>query len=82
MISPATKLTAVIGDPIIHSLSPLLHNKIYEDEKVDAVMLAFGNPSVEKLVAAIRALPIHFAAVTMPHKQTIMTFLDKIDDVA
>jgi len=81
-ISPATKLTAVIGDPIVHSLSPLLHNKIYEQEKVDAVMLAFGNPSVEKLVAAMRALPIHLAAVTMPHKQTIMPLLDVVDSVA
>ena len=80
--SPATKLTAVIGDPIVHSLSPLLHNKVYEEEKVDAVMLAFGNPSVEKLVAAMRALPIHLAAVTMPHKQTIMPLLDVVDSVA
>ena len=79
MISPATKLTAIMGDPVSHSLSPLLHNKIYEDEGVDAVMLAFGNPSIEKLIAAMRALPIHLAAVTMPHKQTIMPFLDEID---
>ncbi|MEK9153904.1 MAG: shikimate dehydrogenase [Patescibacteria group bacterium] len=80
--SPATKLTAVIGDPVIHSLSPLLHNKIYENEKIDAVMLAFGNPSIEKLIAAMRALPIHLAAVTMPHKQTIMPLLDEIDEAA
>lgn len=81
-ISPATKLTAIIGNPVTHSLSPLLHNKIYADEGIDAVMLAFGNPSIEKLVAAIRALPIHMSAVTMPHKQTIMPLLDTIDDVA
>ncbi|OGG79612.1 shikimate dehydrogenase [Candidatus Kaiserbacteria bacterium RIFCSPLOWO2_01_FULL_54_13] len=79
MISPATKLTAVIGEPVGQSLSPLLHNKIYADEGIDAVMLAFGNPSIEKLVAAVRALPIHLAAVTMPHKQTIMPLLDEID---
>lgn len=79
MISPATKLTAVFGDPVTHSLSPLLHNKIYAEEEVDAVMLAFGNPSIEKLVAAMRALPIHLAAVTMPHKQTIIPLLDRVD---
>ena len=77
--SPATRLTAVIGDPVTQSLSPLLHNKVYENEGIDAVMLAFGNPSIEKLVAAMRALPIHLAAVTMPHKQTIMPFLDEIE---
>ncbi|OGG57571.1 shikimate dehydrogenase [Candidatus Kaiserbacteria bacterium RIFCSPHIGHO2_01_FULL_55_17] len=81
-ISPATKLTAIIGDPVTHSLSPLLHNALYAKEGVDAVMLAFGNPSIEPLVAAIRALPVHLAAVTMPHKQTIMPLLDEIDEVA
>jgi shikimate dehydrogenase len=45
-------------------------------------MLAFGNPSIEVLVSAIRALPIHLAAVTMPHKQTIMPLLDEIDSEA
>ncbi len=80
--SPATKLTAVFGDPVTHSLSPALHNAIYENENVDAVMLAFGNPSIEKLVAGMRALPIHLAAVTMPHKQTIMPLLDEIDETA
>ena len=82
MITPATKLTAVIGDPVSQSLSPTLHNELYAREGVDAVMLAFGNPSIEKLVAAIRALPIHLAAVTMPHKQTIMPLLDEIDATA
>lgn len=78
-LSPKTKLTAVIGDPVSQSLSPLLHNAIYKNEGIDAVMLAFGNPSVEKLVSAMRALPIHLAAVTMPHKQTIIPLLDDID---
>lgn len=76
--SPATKLTAIFGDPVTHSFSPLLHNAIYADEGADAVMLAFGNPSIEKLIAAMRSLPIHLAAVTMPHKQTVMPLLDDI----
>lgn len=80
--SPETKLTAVIGDPVTHSLSPLLHNAVYAELKVDAVMLAFGNPSIHKLVDAIRTLPIHLAAVTMPHKQSIMPLLDVIDATA
>lgn len=82
MISPSTKLTAVFGDPVTHSLSPLLHNAFYQRENVDAVWLAFGNASIEPLIAAMRALPIHLAAVTMPHKQTIMPLLDEIDATA
>src|SRR3989338_9273109 len=78
-ITNATKLTTLIGHPVTSSLSPILHNAVYEREKIDAIMLAFGNPAIEPLIAAMRALPIHLAAVTMPHKQTIMPFLDDID---
>ena len=81
-ISPRTKLTAIFGNPVTHSLSTLLHNAIYERENIDAKMLAFGNASVEPLVEAMRALPIHLAAVTMPHKQTIMPLLNEIDEEA
>lgn len=81
-ITNKTSLTAVIGNPITHSMSPLIHNAIYEKEGIDAVMLAFGNPSIEKLVGAIRTLPIHMAAVTMPHKQTLIPLLDSVSDDA
>src|SRR3989344_1791603 len=81
-ITNKTSLTAVIGNPITHSMSPLIHNAIYEREGIDAVMLAFGNPSIEKLVGAIRALPIHLVAVTMPHKQTLIPLLDSISQDA
>jgi len=80
--SPATRLTAIFGDPVTHSLSPLLHNALYERESIDAVMLAFANKEIAPLIAAMRALPIHLAAVTMPHKQSIMPLLDEIDPVA
>ena len=81
-ISAATKLTAVVGNPVRHSLSPVLHNTIYANEKVDAVMLAFENASIETLVGAIRALPIGLTAVTIPHKQKIIPLLDEVDPVA
>lgn len=81
-ITNKTSLTAVIGNPITHSMSPLIHNAIYERDGIDAVMLAFGGPSMEKFVDAIRTLPIHMAAVTMPHKQTLIPLLDSISDDA
>lgn len=81
-ISPKTKLAAIMGLPVEHSLSPVLHNAIYKEENVDAVMLAFGSPDISGLIAAMRTLPIYLAAVTMPHKQTIMPLLDKIDGTA
>lgn len=81
-ISALTKLTAVIGNPIRHSLSPLLHNSIYAKEGIDAVMLAFENASVERLIEAVRALSVELTAVTLPHKQAIFPCLDEVDGVA
>jgi shikimate dehydrogenase len=81
-ISAHTKLTAVIGNPIGHSLSPLLHNEIYVREDVDAVMLAFQNPNIGELVSAIRALPIHLTAITLPHKESVIQLLDEVDKKA
>jgi len=81
-ISAHTKLTAVIGNPIGHSLSPLLHNEIYVREDVDAVMLAFQNASITELVSAIRALPIHLTAITLPHKESVIPLLDEVDEKA
>lgn len=81
-ITSKTKLTAVIGYPIKHSLSPALHNELYAREHVDAVMLAFANPDINALVSAIRALPVHLCAVTLPHKQAIIPLIDEVDERA
>ena len=79
MITTSTKLIVVIGHPINHSFSPFLHNAIYEKEGVDAVMLAFDVEKIESFVAAMRTLPIHLAAVTLPHKETVMAHVDAVD---
>ncbi|MBI4272743.1 shikimate dehydrogenase [Candidatus Uhrbacteria bacterium] len=77
-----TKLNAVIGYPLEHSLSPLLHTNAYELLGIDAIMLAFPCTDLPSIVQTIRTLPIHLTAVTIPHKETIMAYLDNIDEEA
>ncbi len=81
-ISAHTKLTAVVGKPIRHSMSPVIHNAIYRDLGIDAVLLAFESTSIEEVMTAMRALPIHMGAFTIPMKQVVMPFLDSISDEA
>lgn len=82
MITASTKLTAVIGNPIGHSRSPEFHSAEYAKRGIDAVMLAFAHDDVGALVQAVRTLGIELTAVTLPHKEKILPFLDEVDPLA
>jgi 3-dehydroquinate dehydratase / shikimate dehydrogenase len=77
-----TGVYGVIGDPIGHSLSPLLHNTGYVAAKKDAVFLPF---LVEELGEFLKVLPefgVQGFSVTLPHKQKIFRSLDECEPLA
>lgn len=80
-ISGKTRVCGVIGDPIEHSLSPIMHNAAFQALDLDYVFLAFKvKPAgVAEAVNGMRALNIRGLNVTMPHKKTVMGSLDRID---
>jgi shikimate dehydrogenase len=80
-ISGKTRVCGVIGDPIEHSLSPIMHNAAFEASGLDFVYVAFKvKPScVAEAVNGMRALNIRGLNVTMPHKKTVMKNLDRVD---
>jgi len=81
VISGKTEIYAVIGDPIEHTLSPALHNAAFEHLKLDYVFLAFRVTSdeLENALRGVRALGIRGLNVTMPHKNSVIDFLDDAD---
>src|SRR3989304_3527803 len=83
-IPAKTKLCAVIGDPIEHSMSPLIQNAAFEEAKLDYLYAAFRVKSseLEQAIWGMRALNIAGLNVTIPHKVAVMQFLDKIDPLA
>ncbi|MEM1539170.1 MAG: shikimate dehydrogenase [Candidatus Bathyarchaeia archaeon] len=83
-ISGKTKVCAVIGDPIEHSLSPIIHNAAFQHLKLDFVYVAFRVKQgvLRRAVQGIRSLNIHGLNVTMPHKTAIMKYLDEIETTA
>ena len=80
-ISGKTRVCAVIGDPIEHTLSPAMHNAAFEHLKLDFVFLAFRVTSdeLENAVRGACALGIRGLNVTMPHKNSVTEFLDEAD---
>jgi len=82
MINSNTSLYAVLGDPISQSLSPVMHNSAFSYVNYNGVYLAFRVKEIGKAISGIRALGIKGAGITIPHKVTVMEFLDEIDDTA
>ena len=84
VISGKTIVCGVIGDPIEHSLSPVMHNAAFEALMLDFAYLAFKVTPAElgKAIAGVRALGLHGLNVTMPHKNTVIKYLDEIEETA
>lgn len=83
-ISGKTRVCALIGDPVEHSLSPVIQNAAFKNLGLDYVYVAF-NVKVDCLkdaVSGIRALNMHGLNVTMPHKIAIIKYLDGLDETA
>jgi 3-dehydroquinate dehydratase/shikimate dehydrogenase len=77
-----TRVYGVIGDPIRHSLSPVLQNTGFQARKMDAVFLPFLVRDLRDFLRAIDPLGIAGFSVTIPHKQTILRHLDDCDPMA
>lgn len=79
-LSGTTKLAAVIGDPVRHSLSPAIHNAGFQALGLDWCFLAFPVPAggAVRALDAMRALSIEGLSVTMPHKETVAANVDEL----
>lgn len=72
----------IIGYPLTHTLSPLLHACIYQKLGIDAEMQALPGEDVPELIEKIRSERVGLTAVTIPHKEAIIPYLDWIEEEA
>jgi shikimate dehydrogenase len=83
-LSGATRLAAVIGSPVRHSLSPAIHNAAFAATGLDwaFVALEVAPGSASDALRGMRALGIEGLSVTMPHKAAVASAVDRCSDVA
>ncbi len=77
-----TQVYGVIGDPIGHSLSPLLQNTGFSARRMDAVYLPFLVHRLGDFLAAVPEFGVRGFSVTLPHKQTILRHLKGCEPLA
>lgn len=78
-IDASTKVYGVAGNPVRHSLSPLMHNMAFRRETVNGVFLPLQTARLSDLLTLTREVPLHGLAITMPFKTDIIKHLAKTD---
>ncbi len=83
-ISGKTVVCGLIGDPVEHTMSPVMHNAAFRSKGIDYVYLPFrvGRDELGEAIEGMRALNIRGLNVTIPHKVAVIPFLDKLDPLA
>ncbi len=81
-IDAATKVYGVAGNPIRHSLSPLMMNAAFRRETVNGVFLALQAARLTDLLTLVKEVPISGLAVTMPLKAEILKHLERTDPLS
>jgi shikimate dehydrogenase len=77
-----TRVCCLIGDPVAHSLSPLIHNAAYQALGLNFSYVTLRTSDVGQAIETIRTNGLRGASVTTPHKVSVMPYLDRIDPTA
>jgi len=83
-ISGKTRVCAIIGDPVEHSLSPVMHNAAFKELGLNLVYVAFTvtRNELKEAISSARSLGMRGLNVTMPHKNAVINYLDETDSTA
>ena len=83
-ITGHTKLTGLLGSPVAHSISPLMHNQSFQELGLDYVYLCFdvGVEQLENALTGLKEIGIHGFNCTMPVKNRMCELADELSDAA
>ena len=83
-ITGKTHLLGIIGDPIDHVMSPIMHNRVFQKHQLDYIYIPFHVTanSLQKVILGLRNTNLEGFNVTIPHKVSIIPLLDEMDPLA
>ncbi len=83
-ITGKTKLVGLLGQPVNHSLSPIMHNAAYEEMGLDWCYVAIpcNTSNLEKVITALRLIDCKGLNVTIPHKQEALKACNQLTNIA
>jgi 3-dehydroquinate dehydratase / shikimate dehydrogenase len=83
-VTRGAKVYGVIADPVRHSISPAVHNRAFQAQRLDAVYLPFlvQPTQLKDFFVLAETLPVSGFSVTIPHKQKALRYLDTIEPLA
>ena len=81
-INQETKLYGIIGNPISHSMSPAIHNAAFAEKELKNVYVPLKVADIGAFMKECRKMYFQGFSVTIPHKESILPFLDDIDHTA
>ena len=84
MVDINTGILGIVGYPLGHSLSPLLHNSSIEKEKLNYIYLPFPvtGDKFPAAMAGFRAINVRGLNITIPYKEEVISYLDRVDPLA
>jgi shikimate dehydrogenase len=82
IINGETQVYGILGRPVAHSLSPVMHNAAFRELGLNAVYVAFPVMDLANAVAGLKGLNIRGASVTIPFKEDIIPLLPELDPQA
>jgi shikimate dehydrogenase len=81
-IDGKSRVCAVIGNPVEHTLSPALHNAAFSEKGLNMCYVAFRVENLAAAMAGVRGLNLLGLSVTIPHKVEILKHLDEVEETA
>ena len=77
-----SSIYGLIGNPVAHSISPIIHNTLFKEMNFNSVYVPFKVDNIGEFIKEFRGLDVKGYSVTIPHKESVVKYLDAVDPIA